>query len=368
MTSRFVVLSPPEDGVQDVDGLRRHLHGGRRIRDLAEATVGPHREVEHLDWLPGGPLDRSAADLDASLADADALVLAPWLPWPGSPDFPVFDDARFDRAPRLRVVAGTFDFRFSWIDLDAATRHAVVVVDTSRSMTPTVAEFGVGITLALLRDIPAAIDVVRRGGWFDAPAGVGAFVFRDLADCRIGLAGYGSINRHYRRYVRPYGCEVASYDPFVSADVFDADAVQQAGSLIELAEQSDIFVVAIPPTPATIGVIDARVIGALARGSLVVLLSRMAVVDQEALWARVRAGELRAAVDVFDPEPPPSQAWFRREPNVLPTPHIAGNTQFAHERCFTEACLDAVRVVHGEAPHYAATARDRRLYEGTPTP
>ena len=96
-----------------------------------------------------------------------------------------------------------------------------------------------------------------------------------------------------------------------------------------------------------------------------VLLSRMAVVDQAALWQRVQAGELRVALDVFDPEPPPSDAWFRRDPNVLPTPHIAGNVQWAHERCFREACADAVRVLNGEAAQYGATARDKRLYEGT---
>jgi D-3-phosphoglycerate dehydrogenase len=241
----------------------------------------------------------------------------------------------------------------------------VIVVDTSRTMTSTVAEFGVAITLALLRDIPAAIDVVRRGKWFDSPKGGDTFVFRDLADCRVGLAGYGSINRHFRRYIEPYGCEVSIYDPFVGDDVPVADSVARADSLIDLADGSDILVVAIPPTPSTLGVIDTRVIEALAPGSLFVLLSRMAVVEQDALWRRVRAGELRAAVDVFDPEPPLSDAWFRRDPNVLPTPHIAGNTRFAHERCFAEACADAARVLNDEAPHHGASVRDKRLYDGT---
>ena len=54
-----------------------------------------------------------------------------------------------------------------------------------------------------------------------------------------------------------------------------------------------------------------------------------------------------------------------RSANVLPTPHIAGNVPFAHERCLTEACADAVRVLAGEEPHHAATVRDKRLYDGT---
>jgi phosphoglycerate dehydrogenase-like enzyme len=367
MTShRFLVLSPTQDGLQTVQGSRRHLHGGKRIRDLAEARLALHGEVRHLDWVPGSPLEECIASLDASLAEADALVMAPWLlPWPGVFELPVFNRERFQRAPRLKVVAGTFDYRLGWIDLTEAARREVTLVDTSRTMTSTVAEFGVGITLALLRDIPGAIDVVRNGGWFESPKREDNYVFRDLADCRVGLAGYGRINRHYRNYIRPYGCEVGSYDPFVGAAVFEADAVVSAPSLVELAKRSDILVVAIPPTPSTLGVIDAEVIDALADGSLFVLLSRMAVVEQQALWRRIRAGELRAAIDVFDPEPPPSDAWFRHAANVLPTPHIAGNVLFAHERCFTEACADAVRVLNGEAPHHAATVRDKQLYEGS---
>ena len=356
---RFLVVSPPVDGWQPLPRVTWYMHGGTRIRDIAEGILGGRVTVEHLDWMP----ERSFADaLDARLPEADALVVAPWL---GFHDQVQFDGARFDNAPNLKALAGTFDFRLGWIDLDAAAGHGVTLIDTSRTMTPTVAEFGVAITFALLREIPAAIDIVRGGEWTEAPMGAGSFVFRDLADCRVGLAGYGSINRHYRRFVRPYGCEVTTFDPFVSDDDRAADEVGRAGSMADLASGSDILIVAIPPTPTTLGVVSAEVIEALAPGSLFVLLSRMAVVDQDALWRRVKAGEMRAAVDVYDPEPPPEDAWFRRDPNVLPTPHIAGNTLFAHERCFREACADAARVLGGEAPLNPATDRDKRLYDGT---
>lgn len=360
----LLVVTPPKDEWQTVHGSRRYLHGGKRYRDLADQILGPCGEVRHLDWTPEATPEERAASLDAALPEAHAIVVAPWLGL-GDPELATFDAARLGRAPSLRVIAGTFDYRLWWIDLDEADRRGVTIVDTSRTMTPTVAEFGVAITLALLRDIPAAIDVVREGRWPDAPKGAGSFVFRDLADCHVGLAGYGTINRHYRRFIAPYGCEVRIYDPFVGRDVAEADGVMPADSLVELARSSDILVVSIPPTPATLGVIDASVIDALAPGSLFVLLSRMAVVEQDALWRRVRAGELRAAVDVYDPEPPPADAWFRRDPNVLPTPHIAGNVQFAHERCFAEACRDAVRILSDEAPQNPATGRDKRLYEGT---
>ena len=357
---RILVVSAPVDGWQSVRGSRWYLHGGNRIRNIADDVLGPHGAVEHLDWT--AEPEPFATALDERLPNLDALVMAPWL---GFHDQLEFDGARLGTAPDLKVIAGTFDFRLGWIDLDEVGRREITLVDTSRTMTPTVAEFGVAITFALLRDIPAAIETVRAGAWPPGPMDAGSFVFKDLADCRIGLSGYGTINRHYRRFVRPYGCEVRTFDPFVADEDLAADDVGRADSMVDLARGSDVFVVAIPPTPTTLGVVDANAIDTLATGSLFVLLSRMAVVDQEALWRRVKAGQIRAAVDVYDPEPPPADAWFRTSPNVLPTPHIAGNTQFAHERCFRQACIDAVRVLGGEAPLHPATVRDKRLYDGT---
>jgi phosphoglycerate dehydrogenase-like enzyme len=361
---RFLYVAPQYHGWRSSQGSRRYFHGGERYQDLAEQALTPHGSVEVLEWSVDDPSERRAAALDARLDQIDAVVASPWL---SVGDVAVFDAARLQRASRLKVIAGTFDYRLGWVDLDEASRRGVTVVDTSRTMTPTVAEFGVAITLALLRDIPGAIDAVRSGGWLDTSRTHSGYVFRDLADCRIGLAGYGSINRHYRRFVSGFGCDVRVFDPLLDDATADADGVTLAGSLVELARASDILVVAIPPTPSTLGVIDASVIDALAPGSLFVLLSRMAVVEQEALWRRVRAEELRAAVDVYDPEPPPSDAWFRGAPNLLPTPHIAGNVAFAHERCLTEACADAVRVVNGEAPRHVATRRDKGIYEGNLT-
>jgi D-3-phosphoglycerate dehydrogenase len=360
--TRFLFVSPREDGWRSADGSRRYFHGGERYRSLAETHLAPHGTIEHLEFGADDPIEKRTAELDAMLEGLDAVVASPWL---GLGEVADFDESRLGRASKLKVIAGTFDYRLGWVDLEGAARRGVTVVDTSRTMTWTVAEFGVAITLALLRDIPGAIDAVRRGEWLDASEQGSEYVFRDLADCRVGLAGYGSINRYIRGFIAPYGCSVSAFDPLLTDEGAALDSVRRAESLVDLAGRSDIMIVAIPPTPSTLGVIDADVIDALAPGSLFVLLSRMAVVEQEALWRRVRAGELRAATDVYDPEPPPAAEWFRSAANVLPTPHIAGNVPFAHERCLTEACDDAVRVVNGEEPLHAVTARDKKIYDGT---
>jgi phosphoglycerate dehydrogenase-like enzyme len=106
------------------------------------------------------------------------------------------------------------------------------------------------------------------------------------------------------------------------------------------------------------------VIEALPQGALFVLVTRMAVVDQDALWRRAEAGEIRAAIDVFAPEPPPPDASFRTNPFVQPTPHIAGGADYCHRRCFTTACEDALAVLAGRSPVYPVTVRDDLLYQG----
>ena len=137
--------------------------------------------------------------------------------------------------------------------------------------------------------------------------------------------------------------------------VLDNHNIRRSESLIELAEKSEIFVVGLPPVPTTLEIINREVIFALSKGALFVLVTRMAVVEQEPLWERIRANELAAAIDVFNPEPPPKDAWFRRHPNVLVTPHIAGGTDFCHRRCFTHACQDTLSVIEGQQPTFQAT-------------
>ncbi len=298
------------------------------------------------------------AGFTEQLPRADAVVISPWMRPTTKPE-----DWRL--AARLKVLAGTFDNRFDpWLDFDEVTSRGIAVVDTSRSMTPSVAEFALAMTLNLIRDIPDQVALVRRGEWpadfMDRPG----FVFGDLTGRRVGLAGFGVINRRYRELLTGFGCNVAVYDPFVGDEVLQQLDTRRVTSLVELARRSEIFVVGIPPTPATQQIISREVLEALPDGALLVLVTRMAVMDQEALWQRVQEGRLRAAVDVFAPEPPASDAWFRQYPNVLPTPHIAGGTIYCHRRCFTDACIDAIAVLSGEKARFQVKPLDRQLYQG----
>ena len=91
-------------------------------------------------------------------------------------------------------------------------------------------------------------------------------------------------------------------------------------------------------------------------------------IEQEALWRRTRRGEIRAAVDVFLPEPPSAYSPIRTDPHVLPTPHLAGNTIQANRRCFTFACAEAIAAHEGRPLQYAVTAERAALYAGETVP
>ena len=336
------------------------LEAAARVRQFTDEGLDLLRAHGEVDLVTLAPESREqgVAEFLALLPTADAAVICPWFHPPTTPK-------DWMQAERLKVLAGTFDLRFAgWMDFAAFQRRGTVVIDTSRSMTPSVAEFALAMTLNLIRSIPAAMDYVRSGGWKPGAWENAGFCFGDLTERRVGLAGLGSINRRYAELLAPFRCLVRAYDPFVGQEVFEQYGAESAESLVALAESSEILVIGLPPTPATQGIISREVIDALPRGALFVLVTRMAVVEQEALWRRVQAGELMAAVDVFAPEPPPPDAWFRQHPRVLPTPHIAGDTIYCHRRCFTTACRDAVAVLTGGQPQYRATSWDNDCYQG----
>ncbi|MCA1379008.1 hypothetical protein I6F16_36460 [Bradyrhizobium sp. IC4060] len=149
--------------------------------------------------------------------------------------------------------------------------------------------------------------------------------------------------------------------------MLDRAAAQKLGltytsSLVELAEASEIFVVGIPPLKSSLRHVNRAVFDALPLGALFILVSRMAVVDEPALSDAVNIRKLRAAIDVFSTEPVPPDAPYRFYPKLLTTPHITGGAVYCYERCFTDACIDALSVIEGGTLRFDARPID--LYMG----
>jgi phosphoglycerate dehydrogenase-like enzyme len=260
----------------------------------------------------------------------------------------------------LRFIGSSAsDRQAQFLDLDAVADAGIVVVDTSRVMSPWVAEYELALTLSALRRLPQEHELVGRGGWLnfrDAPDEIDR-----LAGRRVGLASFGAIHQHFARLLAPFGTSWQAYDPFVPRSLIEAAGGGRSESLVELATRSEIFCVATPPNDTTIGLIDRDVIEAIPMGGIFILVSRMIVVDEAALLERLERGELRAGIDVYRPEPPPLDHPLRRLPNVVHPPHRAGGTLPAHRAVFHETCRESARFFAGEPVRYPLRLEQARL-------
>lgn len=197
------------------------------------------------------------------------------------------------------------------------------------------AEWVIAVTLAALRDLP----------YFAAEQVAGRWSYR-YTDCLAGksvlIVGYGSIGAAVERRLAGFEVEVRRVARH------RRDGVAAVSELPELLPGADVVIVLVPVTPQTIGMVDARFLGSMKDGALLVNAARGPVVVTEALTAELRSGRLRAAVDVTDPEPlPPGHPWWGLR-GVLITPHVAASTSAAAPRMHAFLRAQAERFSRGD--------------------
>ncbi|QCQ92769.1 2-hydroxyacid dehydrogenase [Rhodococcus sp. SGAir0479] len=232
----------------------------------------------------------------------------------------------------------------AYIDVAAWSRAGVPVANTPGGNAASVAEWAVAATANLCRSIGWADTEMRRGRW--PQTAVRQRDCRDLGERRIGLVGFGAINRRCAELFGAFGCEVAYH-----ARRPHADSLVPHRPLDDLLAESDVLVVAVPLTAETRGLISARELALLPREALVVNVARGPVVDEAALAAAIRAGSVAgAALDVFAREPVETDSPLFDLPNVLLSPHIAGGSSTALTRMFAMTAENVARACRGEAP------------------
>ncbi|MET3935711.1 2-hydroxyacid dehydrogenase [Arthrobacter sp. OAP107] len=178
------------------------------------------------------------------------------------------------------------------------------------------AELAVGLILAKLRGIDAAVRDQQAGSWRPQRR-------PSLADRRVLLVGVGGIGREIAKRLEPFEVELNRVGSSARTD--EQGQVHAAADLVSLAATHDVLVAVTPLNEATHKLVNAEVLAALPDGALVVNVGRGQVVDTEALTAEVLAGRLHCALDVVDPEPLPSDHPLWASENALITPHIGGN-------------------------------------------
>jgi phosphoglycerate dehydrogenase-like enzyme len=183
------------------------------------------------------------------------------------------------------------------------------------------------------------------------------YFFGELTGKRVGLIGCGHIGRRLLEFLRPFRCQVRVYDPYLAPEVADIyDFIHT--SLENVFRQSDVVVCLAPLTPRTRGMIGAKELDWLQPNAAFVNVSRGPIVDSQALIERLKRGDgVRAALDVFDPEPIPAESEIRQLPNVFLTPHIAGSNGESRPRFFSLMVDELDRFFHGHYPRYELTDR-----------
>jgi phosphoglycerate dehydrogenase-like enzyme len=244
-------------------------------------------------------------------SDVDAL----WL-WPGCYDADLA--AALGQSRRLRWIQL---LTMGYDPLEALGVPAgVLVTNAGDAYAPTVAEHALGLLLALLRQIPQALERAARPIWDPTLAGgVGT-----LNDAAVAVLGFGSIGREIAVRLHACGARVIAVTRS-GAEHQLADENVPVSALHAVLERVDALVVAAPLTPLTRGLIDAAALAAMRPSAILINIARGGIVDTIALTEALLGGRLAGAgLDVTDPEPLPPNHPLWSAPNVLITPHIAG--------------------------------------------
>jgi D-3-phosphoglycerate dehydrogenase len=237
--------------------------------------------------------------------------------------------AVIDAGRRLRFI-GRAGVGVDNIDVAAATKRGIVVINSPRSNTLSTAEHTLALMLALARDIPRAHATVTAGRWErDSFRGV------ELAGKTLGVVGLGRVGREVATRALAFRMRVIACDPFVTAEQAAAHGVELL-ALPEVLRASDWITMHVPLGMDTQGLIGAREIAAMKDGAVIVNCSRGGVVDEHALLAALDAGKVRAvALDVFEHEPPGDHPLLRHPRSVF-TPHLGSVTAEAQRRVATD--------------------------------
>jgi D-3-phosphoglycerate dehydrogenase len=259
--------------------------------------------------------DQAEGKLAAQLQSADALVVRSAVE---------VNAELLEHAPKLRVI-GRAGVGVDNIDLDAATRKGIAVMNTPGANAIAVAEHTLAMILATARHIGRANELMHAGKWEKK-----SLQGTELRGKTLGIVGLGRIGMEVARRARAFEMEIVAHDPFVSTTVAKEQGIRLA-KLEEVYAAADYLSLHVGLTPQTTGMINSQSLKKMKRGACLVNCARGELVDEAALAQAIRQGTIGgAALDVFVDEPLKNSPLTALE-NVILTPHIAGSTFEAQE-------------------------------------
>lgn len=292
--SEFQIILP--DGDPSLEPVIKAPSLGRRW----EALGG-------LRTLTGGPLANAEEYIEA-IGDAKAVLVG----WP-------LPSGVFSACPHLEFASFLGTGAANYIDLEEAAQCGVTVSNTPGYGDVAVAEHTIALMLSSLRNIPQLDQKLKDGDWV---IGVGGTELRGKV---VGLVGLGGIGAHVAQLLKAFGATVKVWTRNPSAERAEKHGVEFV-ELSEMFQTSDIVSLHLSLTRETEQIVDSSLLAQLREGALFVNTARAELVDEETLRELLREGRIRAAIDVFTPEPLLSNHAYRGLSGTVLTPHVGFDT------------------------------------------
>jgi D-3-phosphoglycerate dehydrogenase / 2-oxoglutarate reductase len=299
--------------------------GVERLKRAGEVTV--------VNGLSEAELIRVIPEYDALVVRSETRVTAQVI----------------EAGHRLRVV-GRAGVGVDNIDVPAATRKGILVVNAPRGNIIAAAEHTIALLLATARWVPQANDSVRRGEWARSK-----FVGTEVRGKILGIVGLGNVGSEVAKRARGLEMDVLAFDPVVSTERAEVFNVKLVG-LDELLQRSDFVTVHVPLVDANRHLISQRELARMKPSAFLINTARGGIVDEVALREALEGGRLAgAATDVFETEPPGPNPLLTL-PNFIATPHIAASTAEAQASVAFDVAEEVAAVLAGDLPRYAVNA------------
>src|SRR2546427_21854 len=241
------------------------------------------------------------------------------------------DRELIQNAKRLRVV-GRAGVGVDNVDVDAATEHGVLVMNSPGGSTTTTAEHTVAMLFAMARNIPQAYKTLQSHKWEESK-----FKGIELAGKPLGVIGLGRIGSEVARKCQAMAMNVIAYDPYINPDAHLSSGLELV-DLQRIFEQADFITVHVPLSESTRNLIDKRTIAHMKDGVRILNCARGGIVNESDLYAALKSGKVAgAAFDVFETEPNTESPLLELE-NFIATPHLGASTVEAQRKVSEDIC------------------------------
>lgn len=257
----------------------------------------------------------------------------------------IFEEV-FEIARGLKFV-GLCRSSISNVDVEAATRHRVLIVNTPTRNTQGVAEHAIGFMICLARRIPMTDQYVRTGQWQNPVEPYMSMRGVELGGRTLGVIGFGNIGRRLTQIARALRMKILTYDPFVESVPEDVMLVD----LDTLMSNSDFVSVHVPYSDQSKGLVDNRRIELMKPTAYIVNLSAASIIDEDALVSALLQKRIAgAAMDVFETQPIAPDSRLLSLDNIILTPHLGGATIETIKRHSEDMAADIQRYLIKQRP------------------